>query len=165
VDVAGSLKPLIKLLNQIRRTHPSLQRLDNVTFHATSNPQLICYSKTTDNFSDRFIFVINLDPQRVQEGYVDLQLEKLGLTEDKVFLVHDLLTNQTWTWKSARNYVRLDPETAPAHFCNIRVPVFKDQGIVDLSEGSKPQLLKSSTSDTALKVSNIAAEPVSSGGY
>ncbi len=165
VDVAGSLKPLIKLLNQIRRTHPSLQRLDNVTFHATSNPQLICYSKTTVNFSDRFIFVINLDPQRVQEGYVDLQLEKLGLTEDKVFLIHDLLTNQTWTWKSARNYVRLDPETAPAHFCNIRVPVFKDQGIVDLSEGSKPQLLKSSTADTALKVSDISAEPVSSGGY
>jgi starch synthase (maltosyl-transferring) len=133
-EVPGSLKPLIKLINQTRRAHPSLQRLDNVTFHATSNPHLICYSKMTEDCSDRFVIVVNLDPTKVQEGFVELQLEKLGLSADRVFLIHDLLTNQTWSWKGARNYVRLDPETSSAHFCNVRVPVFKETGHVDLLE-------------------------------
>src|SRR3954451_22988315 len=36
-----SLAPLLTRLNQIRRLHPSLQRLRNITFHATDNDQVL----------------------------------------------------------------------------------------------------------------------------
>ena len=41
----SSLKPLITQLNQIRRENKALQSNQRLHFHATDNPQLICYSK------------------------------------------------------------------------------------------------------------------------
>ena len=125
-DMPGSLRPLIKLLNQTRRAHPALQQLKNIHFHDIANYNILCYSKTTDDCSDRLICVINLDTQRVQEGIIELDLAELGLAADQAYYVHDLLTNQTWNWKGPKNYVRLDPQIAPAHLFVVRVSVFKD---------------------------------------
>ncbi len=145
-DMPGSLRPLIQLLNQTRRSHPALQKLNNVTFHRTTNPHLISYSKATENHSDRFIIVVNLDPAQPQEGYIDMRLDAIGLPSDQVFLLHDLLTNQSWTWHGSRNYVRLDPDTATAHICNVRVPVFRDMSNTDLIT-VPPNPSEESTSD------------------
>ena len=43
----GPLLPLIPRLNEIRREHPALQRLANVTFLDTENDALIAYAKRT----------------------------------------------------------------------------------------------------------------------
>jgi starch synthase (maltosyl-transferring) len=130
-EYPGSLRPLIQLLNQTRRAHPALQRLDNLTFHHVTNPHLICYSKQTSDLGDRLICIVNLDPLHVLEGTVELHLETLGLNSDHTFYLHDLITNQTWNWNGSRNYVRIDPQIAPAHVCVVRVPVFKERHSVD----------------------------------
>lgn len=125
-DMPGSLKQLIRLLNQTRRTHPALQQFRNLVIHKTANPNILCYSKCTNDLGDRLIAVVNLDPFHVQETVVELSLDQLGLEKQQIFLVHDLLTNQTWNWKGSNNYVRIDPQTAPAHLFIVRVPLFKN---------------------------------------
>ena len=87
VDMPGSLRKLIKLLNQTRRTHPALQQLKNIHFHTIPNQNILCFSKHTDDFGDRIICVINLDPLRVQEGIIELDLAELGLEADQTHFV------------------------------------------------------------------------------
>lgn len=126
VDMAGSLKPLIKLINQARRTHPALQQFRNLRLHAVNNKHLFCFSKSTSDFSDRIVVVVNLDPLHPQEGFVELDMQDLGLKSDQTFLVHDLITNQSWNWKGPKNYVRLDPQISVAHIFVVRVPILKE---------------------------------------
>lgn len=163
-EMPGSLRPLIKLLNQTRRTHPALQQLKNIHFHTIPNQNILCYSKTTDDHGDRLIFVVNLDPHKVQEGIVDLNLEKLGLEQDQTYFVHDLMTNQTWNWKGPKNYVRLDPQIAPAHLFVVRVPVFKETGKHELemeNDLATVKLDSISTVDTAVELPALKVQSVS----
>lgn len=153
-DMPGSLRPLIKLLNQTRRTHPALQQLKNIHFHTIPNQNILCFSKNTDDFGDRLICVINLDPHQVQEGIIEFDLAALGLEANQTYFVHDLLTNQTWNWKGPKNYVRLDPQIAPAHLFVVRVPVFKDtsKGLDPETDSATVKLDKPSTVDTAVEM-------------
>ena len=96
----GELLPLVRRLNEIRREHAALQRLENVRFLETENEQLIAYAK------DDVLVVVNLDPQRAQEG-VTVVPAALGLPP--AFAVRDLLTDDDHAWRIGRNYVRLDP--------------------------------------------------------
>jgi starch synthase (maltosyl-transferring) len=96
----GELLPLVRRLNEIRREHAALQRLENVRFLETENEQLIAYAK------DDVLVVVNLDPRRAQEG-VTVVPAALGLPP--AFAVRDLLTDDDHAWRIGRNYVRLDP--------------------------------------------------------
>ena len=40
--------------------------------------------------------------------------------ESDIYEVHDLLTDERYTWHGSRNYVELDPETRPAHVFRVR---------------------------------------------
>ena len=55
------------------------------------------------------LVAVTLDPRAVQETMVHVPLADLGLTEDASYIVHDLLSGARYTWRGARNYVRLDP--------------------------------------------------------
>jgi starch synthase (maltosyl-transferring) len=96
----GELLPLVRRLNEIRREHAALQRLENVRFLETENEQLIAYAK------DDVLVVVNLDPRKAQEG-VTVVPAALGLPP--AFAVRDLLTDDDHAWRIGRNYVRLDP--------------------------------------------------------
>jgi starch synthase (maltosyl-transferring) len=119
-----SLAPYLTRLNEIRRAHPSLQLLRNLTVHRTDDDFVLCFSKvstgsTTGEVEDAVIVVVNVDPHGTRETTVHLDLPALGLDWDARFLVHDELTDQTWTW-SEHNYVRLDPSVEPAHVLTVR---------------------------------------------
>jgi starch synthase (maltosyl-transferring) len=111
----ASLKPLITRLNQIRRANPALQSNQRLHFHPTDNPMLICYSKRTADGSNMILVVVNLDPSLVQGGWVDVDLDALGLAPDVTFEVYDLLADHAYSWRGSRNYVQLRPVEAPAH--------------------------------------------------
>jgi starch synthase (maltosyl-transferring) len=96
----GELLPLVRRLNEIRREHAALKRLENIRFLETENEQLIAYAK------DDVLVVVNLDPRRAQEG-VTVVPAALGLAP--AFTVRDLLTDDDHAWRIGRNYVRLDP--------------------------------------------------------
>jgi starch synthase (maltosyl-transferring) len=53
-------------------------------------------------------------------GWIDLDLEALGLDTGHPFQVHDLLSGARHTWHGARNYVQLNPQVVPAHIFRIR---------------------------------------------
>jgi starch synthase (maltosyl-transferring) len=109
----GPLLPLIRRLNEIRRSNRSLQRLDDVTFLATANERLIAYAKQSP--SDTLVVAVNLDPFSTTEGLVNVPAE-LGLPG--TFAVQDLLSDDTYAWRTGGNYVRLAP--GKAHLLHVR---------------------------------------------
>ncbi len=118
-----SLAPYLTRLNEIRRAHPALQLLRNLTVHGTDSEAVICYAKTAvpepGGRPDIVIVVVNLDPHATRETMVHLDLPALGLAPDATFTVHDEITGQDWQW-GAHNYVRLDPHVEPAHVLTVR---------------------------------------------
>ncbi|MDQ3849128.1 MAG: alpha-1,4-glucan--maltose-1-phosphate maltosyltransferase [Actinomycetota bacterium] len=100
----GPLLGLVARVNAIRRAHPALQHLDNVTFLPTENDALIAYAKRTGD--DTIITVVTLDPSTPQEGVTTVPYE-LGLAP--AFSATDLLSGERFDWRLGRNYVRLDP--------------------------------------------------------
>jgi len=117
---AESLSDFIARINQIRKEHSALQGNRSLRFHETDNPELICYSKTSDDLSDVIVVIVNLDCVRAQTGWVDLDLRSLGLDADQTFRVHDLLGQGEYLWHGSRNYVALTPESLPAHILHVR---------------------------------------------
>ena len=113
VGRAGSLAPLISRVNAIRRAHGALQSDWSLAFHATDNDMLMCYSKRSGG--DTLLVVVNLDPHRVQSGWVNVDLGALGLADYGAWSVEDLLSGERYPWWGSRNFVMLDPRRAPAH--------------------------------------------------
>ncbi len=99
----GPLLPLIARLNAVRRAEPALQRLENIRFLETENDQLIAYAK------DDVLCVVNLDPFAEQAGVC---VVPVSLDFPPAFDGRELLTDQAFTWRSGRNYVKLGPGKA-----------------------------------------------------
>lgn len=114
-DRPGHIKDLITVLNRARREHPALQEYDNLRFHAANHGDILVYSKTSANRDDAVLVVVNLNPHETCESLVHVNPWELGKKDDEPFVVHDLLTQQRWTWQGWTNYVRLDPSVEPAH--------------------------------------------------
>jgi starch synthase (maltosyl-transferring) len=58
--------------------------------------------------------VVNLDPVHTQSGWLELDLEAVGI-EAAGYVMHDLLTDARYRWESTRNFVMLDPSVLPVH--------------------------------------------------
>jgi starch synthase (maltosyl-transferring) len=99
----GPLLPLIQRLNELRRSEPSLQWLDNLRWLETENDRLLAYAKGD------VIVVVNLDPFDEREGVCTIPVV-LGFPP--AFDVRDLLGGQAFTWRAGRNYVKLPPGKA-----------------------------------------------------
>jgi starch synthase (maltosyl-transferring) len=116
-----SLAPYLKQLNEIRRAHPALHRLRNLTFHESEDAATIVYSKrrSVKGRDDTIIVVVNVDPFSTRETWVHLDMPALGLRWDEGFLAHDLVTGQSWHW-SQHAFVRLGRDLEPAHILHVR---------------------------------------------
>jgi starch synthase (maltosyl-transferring) len=122
-----SLAPYLTRLNQIRRAHPALQQLRDLTVHRSEDPSIVVFSKgrvETDPEADHVqgdavIVVVNVDPHEAHATMAHLDLAALGLPSDARFDVHDELSDQTWVWGPS-NYVRLDPSVEVAHIFTVR---------------------------------------------
>jgi starch synthase (maltosyl-transferring) len=125
LDSTSSIAPVITRVNKARREHPALQKTHNITFHTTDNDRLICYSKRA--VGDLVLVIANLDPDYEQAGFVDLDIDALGVDADHQFEVHDLLTDRRYLWQGSRNYVKLDPAGVPAHVFEVRRRIRSEQ--------------------------------------
>lgn len=112
-----SLAPYLGILNRIRREHPALQTLRDITFHETSNPQIIAYSRRDGD--DVVLTVCTLNPRFIEAGTVKLDMPALNLGWDEQFRAHDLVTDDVWSW-NREFYVQLDPFKAVAHIVSVR---------------------------------------------
>ena len=87
--------------------------LGNVRFLSTEYEQILAFHKRAA--ANDLIVIVNLDPHRMHESMVHVPLEDLGLNDDQMFEVEDLLTGIRHTWRGHRNYVRLDPSERVGH--------------------------------------------------
>jgi starch synthase (maltosyl-transferring) len=120
-----TLAPYITKLNEIRRAHPALQQLRNLTVHSSEDDAVLCYSKRSvgagsrPGSDDTVIVVVNVDPHGTRETVVHLDMPSLGYDWHDTFVVEDLISGEHWRWGET-NYVRLDPSYEPAHVLAIR---------------------------------------------
>ncbi len=115
-----SLRGLITLVNRVRRENPALQSDRGLRFHPTENDQLIAYTKSTADLADVVLTVVNLDPHHSQTGMVTLPLETLGLDADRSYQAHELLSGARYLWTGPRNYIEINPHSAPAQIFRFR---------------------------------------------
>jgi starch synthase (maltosyl-transferring) len=99
----GPLLPLVQRLNELRRSEPSLQWLDNLRWLETENDRLVAYAKGD------VVVVVNIDPFDEREGVCTIPV---ALGFPPAFDVRDLLGGQAFTWRAGRNYVKLPPGKA-----------------------------------------------------
>lgn len=120
IDRHASLEPFIRRVNEVRRHHPALQTNACLEFHEVDNPEIIAYSKQSEDGHNAVLVVVNLDVYHVQSGWLTLPLRKLGLDPDRPYQMHDLLGDGRYLWHGPTNYVQIDPQVAPAHIFQIR---------------------------------------------
>ena len=100
----GPLLPLVARLNAARRENEALQWLDPLTVLETENEQLFAFLKRRGD--NAVVTVVNLDPRAQQEGACVLPV---STSLPPAFAVRDLLSDETFTWRIGRNYVKLAP--------------------------------------------------------
>jgi starch synthase (maltosyl-transferring) len=100
----GPLLPLAAKLNAARRENPALQWLDPLTILETENEHLFAFLKRRGE--NTAVTVVNLDPRATQVGVCVLPVST-GLPP--AYRVRDLLSDESWTWRIGRNYVKLGP--------------------------------------------------------
>jgi starch synthase (maltosyl-transferring) len=121
-DRPGNIIDDVTRVNRIRRDNPALHLYDNLRFCATDNDQIIAYCKATPDSSNIIVCVVNLDPFWPQSAWLDVPLDEWGIGGNQPYVVHDLLSDDRYTWRGRSNWVRLDPHVQPAHIFRIEVP-------------------------------------------
>ena len=124
-----SLSEFISRLNKIRRDHRALQFNDALQFHFIDNEQIIAYSKVRAFPADEraagapardvIVTIVSLDPRAVQSGWVELDLDALGVDPTRPYVMHDLLTGAQYQWEGRHNFVMLDPAGLAAHLFSL----------------------------------------------
>src|SRR5262245_12602923 len=109
IERPDSLRGLIARLNAARRENPALQSDWSLRFLAVDNDQLIAYRKATPDLSNVIVVVVNLDTRYMQSGWLDLDIEALGLDAGMSYSMHDLIGGERYSWNGRRNFVRLAP--------------------------------------------------------
>jgi starch synthase (maltosyl-transferring) len=119
-DARGNIKDWITRLNKIRKENRALQMFTNLRFYHADNDAILFYGKMTPARDNIILVVVNLDPFRKQNSFVYVPIEQFGQMESDEYLVEDLLSDVTYTWRGSRNYVELDPDIQPAHIFLVR---------------------------------------------
>ena len=122
-----SLAPYLARLNEIRRAHPALTQLRNLSIHWSDDDAILVYAKhlpaaqSSSGRSDTVIVVVNTDPHSVRQTMVHLDTRVWGVEPGEPFEVEDLVTGARWTW-SDHNFVMLDAFTEPVHILHVKEP-------------------------------------------
>ena len=121
-----TLAPYLTRLNEIRRAHPSLMWLRNVTFHRADDEHVLVFSKSRrvveangHVWDDVILVVANTDPHSTRTTMIHLDMEALGYRHDEGFIAHELITGQEWPWYQD-NTVILGPSSEPVHIVHVR---------------------------------------------
>lgn len=105
-----NIRDEISKLNKIRNKNPVFRERGNLKFLETNNPSLIAYTRGFGQ--NKIMVIVNLNPELVEEGMVDLPDEWRGVSKVKVIDIYNL---ESYSWVDGRNFVRLTPEFKPVH--------------------------------------------------
>jgi starch synthase (maltosyl-transferring) len=116
----SGLRPFIARVNRIRQGNAALQSDRSLRFLDIDNDQLIAYLKASDDGRNVVVTIVNLDPHNAQWGFLSLDPSAIDVPRDQPFQMHDLLTDQRFSWQGDRHFIRLEPERVPAHVLVVR---------------------------------------------
>jgi len=119
-DRPGDIRDFIARVNRIRRENPCLQSDWNLRFHPVDNDRLICFSKKSGDLENVLLMVVNLDPHHAQQGWLQVPLRELGLSDTDPYQMHDLLGEARFLWEGENNFVRLEPSESTAYLFRVR---------------------------------------------
>lgn len=125
----SKLTRIIRQVNQWRRENTALQFTNNIKICEIGNDALLAYYKESEDRSNRVLMIVNLDPHKTQNGMVRLPYEQMGIQPQTPLVMHDLISDRSYTWNQEWNYIELSPYQYPYHLF-----VIKDQQI-DLARG------------------------------
>lgn len=117
-DAKNKLTTLITKINEARHALESLQQTNNIEFLEVENEHLLAYYKFSDDGSCETLMVVNLDPHYAQNGWIQLPLEKMGITAGHKLRVRDVITDSSYLWDKEWNFVELHP-ALPFHLFKI----------------------------------------------
>lgn len=112
---------IISIVNKARKEHKALQTTWNNVFCEIGDSNLIAYIKATDDLSDIMLIVVNLDQHHTHSGYVQLPRHVLKLQGNINIKLHDLMTDERYTWTQDWNYVELNPHKIPFHLFHLTI--------------------------------------------
>lgn len=112
---------IITIVNRARKEHAALQSTWNIHFCFIENTNLLAYLKVTDDLSSIILVVVNLDQHTRQSGYVQLPRHILNIGDRVNVKLHDLMTDDHYTWTQEWNYVEIDPYRMPFHLFKLEV--------------------------------------------
>lgn len=118
---ANRMTDIITLVNKARKENQALHSTWNIHFCAIENPNLIAYLKATDDLSNLILVVVNLDPHQKHSGYVQLPAHRLNLGRNINVKLHDLITEENYTWTQEWNFVELEPNKLPFHLFKLEI--------------------------------------------
>jgi starch synthase (maltosyl-transferring) len=113
----GNIKQDVSKLNRIRSENAALHALGNLEMVKTDYDGIFAFRKHAPG--NELLVVVNLDPHEAHETMVDVPIGAMGIDVNEAYEVTDLLTGSRYTWRGARNYVRLDPSERVAHLFRI----------------------------------------------
>ena len=103
----------ITALNRMRRDNPALQTHLNIRFQNVFDPNILYFSKATEDHANVVLVAINLDPHGVHEADFELPLWEWGLGDDAVVAATDLVDGHAFRWQGKTQRMRLDPAVNP----------------------------------------------------
>lgn len=119
--LANRMTDIISIVNRARKQHPALQSTWNIHFCEIHDDNLLAYIKYTDDRKDIILVIVNLDQHNVHQGYVQLPGHLLSFENGINIKLHDLMTDERYTWTQEWNYVQLNPHKLPFHLFNVEV--------------------------------------------
>jgi starch synthase (maltosyl-transferring) len=113
LNAHGNIKQDVARINRIRRENAALHELGNLEFLHSEYEGVLAFRKFAPN--NEIIVVVNLDPFHVHETMIHVPLQRLGIADGEPYEMADLMSGARYTWRGARNFVRLDPTERVAH--------------------------------------------------
>ncbi|HEX3620287.1 MAG TPA: alpha-1,4-glucan--maltose-1-phosphate maltosyltransferase, partial [Candidatus Udaeobacter sp.] len=77
-NAQGNIKDWITRLNRIRKQNRALELYTNLRFYHAENDAILFYGKMTAARDNIILVVVNLDPHRKQNSFVDVPIEQFG---------------------------------------------------------------------------------------
>jgi starch synthase (maltosyl-transferring) len=114
----GNIKEFIGRVNSIRRDNSALQQFFNLQFLDSDNDQILLFAKSSQARENVLLVAVNLDPFNAHHCTAIVPPEVANVAPGQSYRVTDLLTGAKYVW-SERNYLRLDPASAPAHILRV----------------------------------------------
>jgi starch synthase (maltosyl-transferring) len=121
LEQPGTLAPLIRQVNEIRRAHPALQSNAGLEFHDVDDDAVLAYTKQSAERTDTVLVLVSLDPNEPRSGRLRLRMPALGFSDDARLLVTDLLTGEVTAWPTPDQEIALDPDDRQVRILSLAV--------------------------------------------